>query len=168
MIRCTDCGAEQYVGALFCNECGSFLLEQDTKGNTAVLPFSDFISHTPARPALNQEELETAVAPRMITAVIPSRRHRLQLKLQDQIRVGRADPETTPELDLSPYDGAEKGVSRLHAIIRAVKTGIVLIDLDSTNGTMLNAFRLPPHRPYPLKTGDELRFGDLLVHIFFD
>jgi pSer/pThr/pTyr-binding forkhead associated (FHA) protein len=167
MIKCVECGSDQYPGALFCGECGASLLEQQRKGVTAVLPFSDFAVHAPP-PPLTQAELETAVIPRHVTFVIPSSRRRLQLQLNDEIRIGRADEETTPELDLGQDDGAEKGVSRLHACIRSVKKGIVLIDLDSTNGTMLNTFRLPPQRPYPLKNGDEIRFGDLLLHIFFD
>lgn len=143
------------------------MLEQQVKGKTAVLPFSEFVTHAPP-PPLTQEELEIALQPRSITCVIPSSRRRLQLNLRDEIRIGRSDPEMTPELDLGLDDGAEKGVSRLHAAIKSVKRGIVLIDLGSTNGTMLNTYRLPPNRPYPLKNGDEIRFGDLLVHIFFD
>jgi pSer/pThr/pTyr-binding forkhead associated (FHA) protein len=167
MIRCIECGSNQLVGALFCTECGAFLVEQITKGKTAILPFSEFAVHAPP-PPLTQEELETAVTPHHITIVIPSSRRRLQLELHDVINVGRADTESTPELDLSQDDGAEKGVSRLHARIKSVKKGIVLIDLESTNGTTLNTYRLPPNQPYPLKNGDEIRFGDLLLHIFID
>ncbi len=167
MIRCIECGANQLVGALFCTECGAFLVEQVAKGKTTILPFSEFAIHAPP-PPLTKEELETAVDPHQITFVIPSSRRRLQLELRDEIKVGRADADAAPELDLSPDDGAEKGVSRLHASIKSVRKGIVLIDLDSTNGTTLNTYRLPPNRPYPLKNGDEIRFGDLLMHIFID
>ncbi len=166
MIKCVECGADQYSGTLFCSECGAFLLEQQRKGITAVLPFSEFVIHAP--PPLKAEESETAVASRPITFVIPSSRRRLQVQLHDEIRIGRADAEVSPELDLTDDDGADKGVSRLHASIKSVKKGVVLIDLDSTNGTMLNTFRLPPYRPYPLKNGDEIRCGDLLLHVFFD
>jgi pSer/pThr/pTyr-binding forkhead associated (FHA) protein len=44
----------------------------------------------------------------------------------------------------------------------------MLIDLESTNGTLLNNYRLSPHEPYPLHSGDEIRFGDLLVHLFLN
>lgn len=155
------------MGALFCSECGAFLLEQQAKGQTAVLPFSEFITQPPP-PQLSKEDLEATVGPRQITLVIPSSRRRLQMQLRHELRIGRADPELGPELDLTQDDGAEKGVSRLHACIKSIKKGIVLIDLDSTNGTMLNTYRLPPNRPYPLKNGDEIRVGDLLIHIFFD
>lgn len=167
MIRCVECGADQFMGALFCNECGASLLEQQRRGQTAVLPFSEFIAPAPPSP-LSDEELNFRADPKIITVVIPHSRRRLQLELVDEVRVGRSDPDFQPELDLTRDDGAEKGVSRLHAAIRSVRKGIVLIDLDSTNGTMLNTFRLPPERPYPLKNGDEIKFGECLIHIFFE
>jgi hypothetical protein len=167
MIRCIECGADQLIGALFCNECGAFLLEQQQKGQTAVLPFSQFIAHAPP-PPLSQNDLELAVEPVNITVVIPHSRRRLQTVIIDELRIGRSDSEFQPELDLTNDDGGEKGVSRLHACIKSLKSGLVLIDLDSTNGTMLNTYKVPPNRPYPLKNGDEIRFGDFLIHIFFD
>lgn len=167
MIRCVDCGSEEYEGALFCSQCGAFMLARQQKGQTVILPFSEFVFHAPP-PPLSEKELAEATEPRLITLVIPHSRRRVQVELRHEIRIGRADNELQPELDLTPDDGADKGVSRLHASIKSVQKGIVLIDLDSTNGTMLNTYRLPPQRPYPLKTGDEIRFGDLLVHVFFD
>ena len=88
--------------------------------------------------------------------------------MQDELRIGRASSEFVPEVDLTDDDGAEKGVSRLHAKIQSVQEGVVLIDLDSTNGTLLNNYRLPPNEPYPVHSGDEIRFGDLLVHLFLN
>lgn len=167
MIRCIECGTDQFLGALFCNECGAFLLEQQQKGRTAVLPFSEFIAHAPP-PPLSQDDLKTAAEAKSLTIVIPHSRQRFKTEIIDELRIGRSDEELQPELDTSLYGGAEKGVSRLHACIKSLKNGLVLIDLDSTNGTMLNTYRLPPNRPYPLKTGDEIRFGDFLIHIFFD
>jgi pSer/pThr/pTyr-binding forkhead associated (FHA) protein len=73
-----------------------------------------------------------------------------------------------PELDLTKDRGSDFGVSRLHASIQASNRGVVLIDLGSTNGTLLNNYRLPPDLPYPLHNGDEIRFGRLLVHVFFE
>lgn len=168
MIRCTDCGANQYDGTLFCSECGNFLYVADPN-TTAVLPFSDF-AHRPPPPALDLPELEPELAPQTITFFIPGSRRHLTLELKGEIRIGRADPraELIPELDLTSDDGAGKGVSRLHAAIRAYKQGIVLIDLGSTNGTLLNTYRLPAERPYPIKSGDEIRFGELLVHLFLE
>ena len=168
MIKCSDCGANQYDGTLFCTECGNFIFQTDPY-STAVLPFSEF-AHRPPPPVLNDATLEPEQRPQTITFFIPSSRRRLKLDLHGEIRIGRADPQTQliPELDLTSDDGAGKGVSRLHAAIRAYKQGVVLVDLGSTNGTLLNTYRLPPERPFPIKSGDEIRFGDLLVHLFLE
>ena len=166
MIKCTDCGANQLDGTLFCTECGNFIFQTDPH-STAVLPFSDF-AHRPPPPVLEDANLEPAPQAQSITFLIPSSRRRLTLDLDGEILIGRADPGSNhePELDLTSDEGASKGVSRLHAKIQAFKQGVVLLDLGSTNGTLLNTYRLPPERPYPIKSGDEIRFGDLLVHLF--
>lgn len=168
MTKCTDCGANQVDGTLFCTECGNFIFQTDPN-TTAVLPFSDF-AHRPPPPVLTENALEPAHQPKTIAFFIPVSRRRLTLDLESEIRVGRADPRSDfiPELDLTSDDGAGKGVSRLHAAIRAYKQDVVLVDLGSTNGTLLNTYRLPPERPYPVKSGDEIRFGDLLVHLFIE
>lgn len=164
MIKCTECGSSLEEGTLFCSECGGFLLVETGK-ITAVLPFSEFANRPPP-PPLAQDDLAPAVVAPKITLVVPSSRRRFKLVVEDEIQIGRASSDSTPEVDLSDDDGAEKGVSRLHAKIQAVQGGLVLIDLDSTNGTLLNNYRLPANEPYPLQSGDEIRFGDLLVHLF--
>jgi hypothetical protein len=164
MIKCTECGSSQEEGALFCSECGGFLL-METGKITAVLPFSEFADRLPP-PPLSTEALAPATVVLNITLVVPSSRRRFKLAVQNEVQIGRSSSELIPEVDLTDDDGAEKGVSRLHAKIQAVQDGLVLIDLGSTNGTLLNNYRLPPNEPYPLKSGDEVRFGDLLIHLF--
>jgi pSer/pThr/pTyr-binding forkhead associated (FHA) protein len=83
------------------------------------------------------------------------------------IQVGRADPDTesTPELDLTPYRGLEKGVSRRHATIQWVADGYVILDQHSINGTWLDGIRLVPGYAYQIPPGAEVLFGELLVQI---
>jgi hypothetical protein len=168
MIHCKECNATQYEGALFCNECGSFLT-QEQRETTDVLPFANFQTHLP--PALpNDFRPETLTNPKNITFVIPQQRKRHVVALTSQIRIGRKGQEfdERPELDLSENEAAELGVSRMHAIIQWSNYGLVVLDLGSTNGTLLNNSRLPAQRPFPLQSGDELRLSELLVHVFFD
>lgn len=168
MIQCKECGATQYAGALFCSECGNFLMEDERK-TTDVLPFSEYGHRPPPLPP-ESYRLISPETPKEVMFVVPHCRRRHILSLVDQIRVGRSGSKTgdIPELDLGEDNGAELGVSRLHATIQFSNHGLVLLDLESTNGTFLNNHRLPAKRPYPLQSGDEIRFGDLLVHIFFD
>jgi len=166
MIKCSDCGASQAEGALFCGECGGFLLVEEGE-KTAVLPFSEFANRPPP-PPLTEEALTPVHIPKEILLVVPSSRRRFKLVVQNELHIGRVSSDFAPEVDLTDDGGAEKGVSRLHAKIQVVQEGIMLIDLDSTNGTLLNNYRLSPNEPYPLHSGDEIRFGDLLVHLFLD
>ena len=57
----------------------------------------------------------------------------------------------------------DRAISRHHAELRMTAEGVLLRDLNSTNGTFLNQYRLPPELPYPIKNGDEIQFGNLLV-----
>lgn len=52
-------------------------------------------------------------------------------------------------------------VSGQHAEIRPNGTGYVLLDLGSTNGTMLNGQPLLPQVPQPLASGDRITIGDV-------
>jgi len=122
------------------------------------------------QPGLLGQDLEGDVTAQNITFVIPGSGRRVTLELKEEIQVGRSDPANQfwPGLDLTVDEGAHKGVSRRHAAIQHSNRGIVLVDLNSTNGTTLNGYRLPPDLPYPLHNGDEVSFGRLLVHVFLD
>jgi serine/threonine protein kinase len=50
-------------------------------------------------------------------------------------------------------------VSRYHAVIRSQASAWFISDQGSTNGTFVNARRLPPRQPHPLQAGDVLRLG---------
>jgi pSer/pThr/pTyr-binding forkhead associated (FHA) protein len=155
-------------GALYCSECGNSLLKTREQ-STAQLPFSDSLSD-PVPPSLLGQDFGAVSEAKRVMFVIPSSGRRVFLDLEDEIRVGRKDTtrQLMPELDLTADRGSDFGVSRLHASIQAQNRGVVLIDLGSTNGTLLNNYRLPPDLPYPLHNGDEIRFGRLLVHVFFE
>ena len=58
---------------------------------------------------------------------------------------------------------AEATLSRCHAVLLAVPQGIVLIDLDSTNGTFVNDRLIPPDTPVPIADGDRIALGRVLA-----
>ena len=169
MILCSECGSSQYPGTLFCSECGKTLVGSAVSEPTDILPFTEF-DNRPLPIAVDIQALDPPEKSKQILFVIPSSRRRIELKLKHQIRIGRADPEAKiiPELDLTQDKGIENGISRLHATIQLAKQGVILMDLDSTNGTSLNQSRLPAQKPFLVRSGDEIKLGDLLIHIFFD
>ena len=54
-------------------------------------------------------------------------------------------------------------ISRRHAQIQCSQSGCTVTDLGSTNGTFLNGTRLSSRKRYPLRPGDQLGIGPILL-----
>ncbi len=91
----------------------------------------------------------------------------VRLVVEDEMLIGRTDAshQTLNGLDLADYDGKDQGVSRQHALIRWDGDNLVIKDLKSANGTILNAMKLPPEVEYRLNDGDQLSVGHLSMSI---
>ncbi len=83
--------------------------------------------------------------------------------LYDETLVGRSDEESA-DCD-SHIRLPDSRVSRQHARIIRRNGGYVIQDLDSTNGTLLNARPLTPKEFYALREGSNLQLGG--VHLRF-
>jgi hypothetical protein len=86
-----------------------------------------------------------------------------------QVILGRYIPDsaTQPDIDLNPFGAVERGVSRMHAILRRTPNGLTIQDMASSNGTWLSGIRLQPYLPTLLKSGARLQLGQLLIDIRF-
>ena len=93
----------------------------------------------------------------------------LLLSLNDEVVVGRRDPTTkvSPDLDLTPYGGYQMGISRRHAIMNLMNGNLVITDMGSSNGTFVNGQRLEARKPEPIRDGDLLRLGQIIMTIKF-
>ncbi|HEX7008186.1 MAG TPA: trypsin-like peptidase domain-containing protein [Alphaproteobacteria bacterium] len=61
---------------------------------------------------------------------------------------------------------SDGSVSRRHARVVAVEGGIGIVDLNSSNGTMVEGRRLTPYAdPVPLKPGDAVTLGDVKLKL---
>ena len=164
MIQCSECDESLYPGTLYCTNCGASVVS--IKNEVAVL--EEPVEVEP--PNLVGQNFDSLSGKRDVILMIPFSGRYVSYPVQQHIRVGRASATSSmqPELNLQDDAGIEHGVSRHHALVRPDDRGrgLVLLDLGSTNGTKLNNYRLPPNLPYPLKSGDEIQFGSLLVHVF--
>lgn len=78
----------------------------------------------------------------------------------------KAADTATPIFDLANFGAMECGVSRKHALLRRLGSDVVVIDLESTNGTWLNGVQLNPNQPVMLKSGDKILLARLMLQIF--
>ena len=106
----------------------------------------------------------------MLEVVVVDIGHRLKVPFKPEILIGRKDASTNtfPDVDLTPYGAVEKGVSRRHAHIVFHDDGLTVGDVGSVNGTFLNGHRLTPYQERPMKSGDVLQLGTLVLQIYFD
>jgi pSer/pThr/pTyr-binding forkhead associated (FHA) protein len=91
----------------------------------------------------------------------------LPLAGSDEFTMGRSTERQPipPDIDLSAYDAFSSGVSRRHATIRRRGSRVVLLDLDSANGTYVNGKRLGPRQEEPLANGDVIALGKLKIQV---
>lgn len=93
----------------------------------------------------------------------------LVVRPQAETVIGRQDRDgTAPSVDLTRYAASDRGVSRRHAMLKRMGKTLLIIDLESSNGTFLNEQRLTPNLDsYVLHSGDTLRLGHLVMHLYF-
>lgn len=85
------------------------------------------------------------------------------------IVVGRYEPsDDLPTVDLEEFGGAQLGVSRRHAVIERGDDGFKIFDTNSKNGSWLNGIPLEPLVPHFLRSGDEIRLGQMNIHVYFN
>ena len=165
MKTCPYCAHTNREGVFFCEECGHpFIGDQE-----ALLATTRLMQQEKA--TTNRVAWGTTHFHQNARLVVRIREHpeALVFQLHDELLIGRSDPQvgTKPDLDLMPYGAVEQGVSRQHAKIQRMDDTLMLVDLESTNGTYLNGQRLQPHQPRMLRDGDEVRLGHLVMHVFF-
>jgi hypothetical protein len=155
---------------LFCNECGLYLLESE---NLATDPLEaaqvKWIGETDDSAGRDRSVLDTGPLTVRLCISQDDQTRELEIPVTKPIRLGRIDPlqDIYPEVDLTEALALEYGVSREHACIFRRGGMVVVEDLGSTNGTLLNGERLAPFLPHHLDDGDQLQLGKLLIEVHF-
>lgn len=111
----------------------------------------------------------TASAPKqdLVSLFVVDARRTIPLRGQSEYTLGRVseDQPIIPDIDLTEFDAYVLGVSRLHAALKIGPQRISIRDLGSSNGTRVNGQRIVPHVDYPLKPGDFVALGKLVLEI---
>ena len=167
MISCPQCKHQEFEGALFCSQCGAQIFE--TSDTTATIKSSEIkkvqeISSTtaPPFPSPPPDVEESNVAIYLIDVD-----ETIFVKGDRELTIGRSTEGqmVVPDIDLSPFDAYEAGVSRLHANLAVKGTQVTAKDLGSANGTRLNGKKITAHAEHTLQHGDILTLGKMKVQI---
>ncbi len=168
MVQCPVCRTRYVANTIYCAECGTYLLEGDDLGTDPIEVAQIRWLGKADRSQFRDTSLpDTGPLTIRLRIGKASRERELEVSLLKPIRLGRSDPTQNvfPEVDLTDDLGMEYGVSREHARISRRGSTVVIEDLGSTNGTLLNGERLDPYMPEPLKHGDQLQLGKLLIQV---
>lgn len=158
-IICPNCHYKEIEGSLFCSECGTKLVNEEGLPTASIAPINSPITQTGEMPDAPPPvpTIEATVSLHIVdTGQI------LPLIGKDEFSVGRVSDGQSilPDIDLSPYDAFNQGVSRLHAKIRIENENTIFItDLGSSNGTSINNNKLPPHQENQVGHGDVIALG---------
>lgn len=168
---CPSCGATVIPGEAFCEACGASLLA----GSVAATPAPSATpapAPVPATPSVATPPASTPSLPPLPVVqtladyvLITGTGTRINLPDKTEALLGREDAPSNnyPDIDFNPHNGLADGVGRRHARLFMSKGQLMLEDLDSTNGTLLNRQRLKAKQPTAVNVGDEIRLGKLLL-----
>jgi hypothetical protein len=161
---CQACNYENKPEAKECAKCGkSFDADTILSLITKTVPAIQLEA-----PRLEQAPILAGLPADALALSIVGQERPIIIKGSHRITLGRHAPgQPPPSVDLTDYDALERGVSRQHAVITFVDGLCTVQDTGSTNGTWLNERRLPPHKFYPLHSGDCLRLGQLRIYVYF-
>jgi ribosomal protein L37E len=158
-ISCPRCGHAMRKGELICPSCG-FAMSESIETHR--------IEESEARLPSGPQRAGEAIVDSEKPISFEVNGEVLNFSIHETLIIGRhAGPDAVPDVDLTPF-GAEKcGVSRRHAQLKRRGNLIYIVDLNSTNRTFLNGYRLIPGGERLLRNGDELRLGQLKIRVRF-
>jgi hypothetical protein len=168
MVVCPNCLFRNLTGAIFCSECGTQLIREETQKTGAVRVTNGFKAGAKTGPVPQPAPIPAAPYPDApVSLNILNSGVFLPLPDEEEVILGRASEgqSMVPDINLEPYHAFEAGVSRIHAAIRLVENQVLITDLGSGNGTRVNGDKIEPHIPHPIKNGDLLNLGKFKIQI---
>lgn len=157
---CPNCHSPVQDDDLFCDNCGHALLPAPGYPVSPQRP-AETIAVSP--PTNRPPAVSTPSYPRLL--VQPGGNVLTLAPGMNAYVIGREDPASGshPDVDLVPYGGEEGGVSRRHAQITRSGEQFFIEDLNSVNYTFVNKQKIAIGIAHPLRDGDEIRLGRVLL-----
>ncbi|MEM6283727.1 MAG: FHA domain-containing protein [Chloroflexota bacterium] len=169
-ITCPNCQSEISSRAIVCKFCGT-LIKQISGSATKTM-----IINRPEENPLPDDDISTPGGTSRFSegSLLYFSVERVNSPIARYVRIdpfviGREETAklNNEDLNLTPYNAADRGVSRRHAQVYFLNGKVYIEDLKSSNGTFLNGDELEPGKPYQLRDGDELMLGRMLVWVNF-
>jgi hypothetical protein len=159
-LKCPKCGKPVRKEDAYCSSCGEFL--RVVKATTRNL--SDLAINSPMLPKSSYFGASC-----MMLLYIRGVEAPISVNLEREVIIGRTAPDSSmhPDVDLTPYNAEDLGVSRLHISMKRLENTVTVTDLNSKNGTHVNGQKLHPHEVRVLRHGDEIRIGRLVMKALF-
>jgi ribosomal protein S27E len=168
VVRCRVCQTKYVTNTVYCSECGAYLLEpEELETEPMEMAQINWLGNIQSDQSLDVDLPRTGPLGVRLIIGKGAQQRELEVLLVKPIRLGRSDPTQNifPEVDLTDDLAMESGVSREHAAIFGRGAAVMVEDLGSTNGSLLNGERLDPYMPEPLQHGDQLQLGQLLIEV---
>lgn len=174
---CPNCGQANVAGAQFCENCGTPLGGQPPQQYTPppqqyTPPQQQYVptpqQYVPPQSQYGQppQQFGGVVVGRL---VVQSSNTSIPIPQgKTEVIIGREDPVSNvfPEVNVDPFGGHDAGVSRQHAKLVMQNGRLMLIDMNTANGTFVNKQKLAPNTPHPVNNGDELRIGGMILKYY--
>lgn len=162
MIECPICHHQEFVGTLYCSECGTRLVHTAPIG-----PAGEILEVDSVEPLDGYPTGPGLAAGSIFGLRVLATGDMVSLVGRDNYTLGRSagSQAIVPDVDLESYGAQDQGISRLHAEIRMAENGVHVVDLDSINGTLVNGRRLEPQEPAPIRHKDIIQLGHLKLQV---
>ena len=164
--RCPNCKNAVAAHQSHCPQCG-YPLDPPTRSTPAAAVTNLLLRRPSTWPAMRDGQTRLAAEMVVVLQMLPSGAC-VTLSLTQPTVLGRsANPSDNHMIDLTPYNAIQHGVSRAHCRLEHREEKLLVTDLNSTNGTMLNDQPLLPHREHVVTHNDRLILGTLHVIVTF-
>ncbi len=164
---CPFCQERNRADAVICEFCGKPLKSvsevqpstMDVTGDTKSF-VEDFKNKI--------EQVNREVPAEGIAIYLLNLTHPIEVCLENEFIIGRLTEATEEKVvDLTLYNAFNLGVSRRHLLVRRSGDEYEVMDLKSSNGTWINEQRLVPLQPYTVKSGSQIRLGNMRIFVAF-